>query len=300
MRKVIMTCAVTGNITRPEQTPHLPITPEQVAAACLDAAEHGAAIVHVHVRHPEDGRPSMELAHYQEVVETVRSRNDRLILNLTTGPGQRYVPSRDDPAVADPATNLLPPARRVAHVEALRPEICTLDLNTMASGNQVVINTPQTATEMAQRILAVGVKPELELFGAGDIMMARDILESVDFPLPLMVSFVMGVKYGWPATVETLQLARSLIPEGTVWTAFAVGRDAFPVVAQSVLLGGHVRVGLEDTIFLERGVLAPGNGALCAKAARIVNDLGCGLATPEDAREMLGLLSPVSLPQPGQ
>jgi uncharacterized protein (DUF849 family) len=211
------------------------------------------------------------------------------MLNLTTGPGQRYVPSREDPAVPDPATNLLPPARRVAHVEALRPEICTLDLNTMASGNQVVINTPHTALQMAQRMLAVGVKPEIELFGAGDVLMARDLLKSVEFPRPLMVSFVMGVKYGWPATVETLQLARSLIPDGTVWTAFAVGRDAFPTVAQSVLMGGHVRIGLEDTLYLERGVLAPGNGALCAKAARIVSDLGFELATPEEAREMLGL-----------
>lgn len=289
MRKVILTCAVTGNITRPEQTPHLPITPEQIAGACLDAADHGAAVVHIHVRHPGDGRPSMELAHYREVVERIRVRNDSLILNLTTGPGQRYVPSRDDPAIADPATNLLPPARRVAHVEVLRTEVCTLDLNTMASGNQVIVNTPHTVSQMAQRILAAGVKPELELFGAGDVMMARDLMASIPFPRPLMVSFVMGVKYGWPATVEALQLARSLIPEDTVWTAFAVGRDAFPMVAQSVLLGGHVRVGLEDTIYIDRGVLAPGNGALCAKAARMVRDLGCGLATPAEARGILGL-----------
>jgi uncharacterized protein (DUF849 family) len=289
MRKIILTCAVTGNITRPDQTPHLPITPTQVADACLDAADHGAAIVHVHVRHPEDGRPSMELAHYAEVVERVRARNDRLILNLTTGPGQRYVPSRHDPAVPDPATNLLPPARRVAHVEALHPEICTLDLNTMASGNQVIINTPHTASQMAQRMLAAGVKPELELFGAGDILMAHDLMATIDFPRPLMASFVMGVKYGWPATVEALQLARSLIPEGTVWTAFGVGRDAFPMVALSVLLGGNVRIGLEDTIYLERGVLAASNGALCAKAARIVADLGYVLTTPEEARGLLGL-----------
>jgi uncharacterized protein (DUF849 family) len=289
MRKVILTCAVTGNITRPDQTPHLPVTPGQVADACLDAAAHGAAIVHVHVRHPEDGRPSMELAHYAEVVERVRAHDDRPILNLTTGPGQRYVPSRDDPAVPDPATNLLPPARRVAHVEALRPEICTLDLNTMASGNQVIINTPHTASQMAQRMLAAGVKPELELFGAGDVLMARDLMAAIDFPRPLMASFVMGVKYGWPATVEALLLARSLIPEGTVWTAFGVGRDAFPMVALSALLGGNVRIGLEDTIYLERGVLAPGNGALCAKAARIVADLGFALATPQEARGLLGL-----------
>lgn len=289
MRKVILTCAVTGNITRPDQTPHLPITPGQIATACLDAADHGAAIVHIHVRHPGDGRPSMELAHYAEVVERIRAKNDRLILNLTTGPGQRYVPDRDDPRIADPATNLLPPARRVAHVEALRPDICSLDLNTMASGNQVIINTPHTASQMAQRVLAVGVKPELELFGAGDVLMARDLMATIEFGRPLMASFVMGVKYGWPASVEALQLARSLIPEGTVWTAFGVGRDAFPMVALSVLLGGNVRIGLEDTIYLERGVLAQGNGVLCVKAARIVGDLGFVLATAEEARALLGL-----------
>ncbi|MBE0547013.1 MAG: 3-keto-5-aminohexanoate cleavage protein [Rubrivivax sp.] len=289
MRKVILTCAVTGNITRPDQTPHLPITPEQIANACLEAAEQGAAIVHIHVRHPEDGSPSMELGHYAEVVERIQARNRRLLVNLTTGPGQRYIPSEHDPAVADGGTNLLRPALRVAHVEALRPPICTLDLNTMASGNQVVINTPRTASDMARRMLAAGVKPELELFNAGDLVMARDLMAEVDFPPPLMVSFVMGVKFGWPATVEALQLARSLLPAGSVWTAFGVGRDSFPMVAQSVLLGGHVRVGMEDCIYLQRGTLTPSNAALCAKAARIVGDLGYELATPEEAREKLAL-----------
>jgi uncharacterized protein (DUF849 family) len=290
MRKVILTCAVTGNITRPGQTPYLPITPEQIAVACREAAEQGAAIAHIHVRHPQDGRPSMELAHYAEVVERIRARNPQLLLNLTTGPGQRYVPSADDPAVADPTTHLLRPSLRVAHVEALRPEICTLDLNTMASGNQVVINTPRTATEMARRVLAAGVKPEIELFNAGDMVMARDLIAAgIDFGQPPMLSFVMGVKYGWPATIETLQLARSLAPAGSLWTAFGVGRHSFPMVALSTLAGGHVRVGLEDNLFLERGLLAPGNGALCAKAARIVRDLGCELATPQETRALLGL-----------
>lgn len=290
MRKVILTCAVTGNLTRPEQTPHLPITPRQIAESCLEAQAQGAAVVHIHVRHPQDGRPSMELDHYREVVERIRAAGSPLLLNLTTGPGQRYVPGREDPAVADPATNLLRPARRVVHVEELRPQICTLDLNTMASGNQVVINTPHTAAEMARRMLAAGVKPELELFNAGDMVMARDLIDSgIDFGRPVMLSFVMGVKYGWPATIETLQLARSLAPAGSLWTAFGIGRHSFPMVALSTLAGGHVRVGLEDNLFIERGVLAPGNGALCAKAARIVRDLGCELATPQEARALLGL-----------
>jgi len=289
MQKTILTCAITGNITTPDQTPYLPITPEDIANACLESAEAGAAIVHIHVRHPEDGRPSMEVAHYQEVVERIKARNEDLILNLTTGPGQRYVPDPDDPRIAGPGTSLLPPAQRVPHVEALRPEICTLDLNTMASGNQVVINTPHTAAIMARKMVAAGVKPELELFSSGDAIMALDLMKEIDFGSPLMVSFVMGVKYGWPASIEALQLALSLMPAGTVWTAFGVGRSSFPMVAQSVLLGGNVRVGLEDNIYIEKGVLAEGNGALCRKAARIVGDLGGKLATPMEARRMLGL-----------
>jgi len=289
MRKIVLTCAVTGNITRPEQTPYLPVTPQQIADSCLEAADAGAAIVHIHVRHPDDGRPSMEVAHYAEVVERIRVRNGDLILNLTTGPGQRYVPDPVDPRIAAPETSLLPPAQRVPHVEVLRPEICTLDLNTMASGNQVIINTPHTAGIMAEKMIAAGVRPELELFSSGDVLMARDLMERHDFGNPLMVSFVMGVKYGWPASVEALQLALSLIPPGTFWTAFGVGRFSFPMVAQSVLLGGHVRVGLEDNIYLSKGVLANGNGQLCKKAARIVDDLGFSLASPAEARAMLGL-----------
>lgn len=289
MSKTILTCAVTGNITRPEQTPYLPISPEQIAQACLDAANAGAAIVHIHVRHPEDGRPSMETRHYEEVVERIRAANSDLILNLTTGPGQRYVPDKEDPRVAHPSTSLLPPMQRVPHVVTLRPEVCTLDLNTMASGNQVIINTPHTAAIMARAILAAGVKPELELFSSGDVIMALDLMKEIHFGHPLMVSFVLGVKYGWPASIEALQLALSLVPKDTVWTAFGVGRHSFPMVAQSVLLGGHARVGLEDNIYLDKGELAEGNGVLCEKAARIIRDLGGDLATPQDARAILRL-----------
>lgn len=292
MRDVILTCAVTGNITRPDQTPHLPITPDQIAQSCLEAEEAGAAIVHIHVRHPEDGRPSMEVEHYAAVVEQIRAAGSSLILNLTTGPGQRYVPDRDDPRVAAPETSLLPPLQRVPHVTQLQPEVCTLDLNTMNSGEQVIINTPHTAGVMAEAIRAAGVKPELELFNAGDVILARDLAERIDFGAPMMVSFVMGVKYAWPACVETIQLALSQLPRDAVWTAFGVGRSSFPMVAQSVLLGGHARVGMEDNIYLEKGVLAPSNAALCAKAVRIITDLGARPASPARARELLGLAAP--------
>ncbi|RIK93220.1 MAG: NADPH:quinone reductase [Proteobacteria bacterium] len=289
MKKVILTCAVTGNLTRPDQTPYLPITPRQIAESCLEAAKAGAAIVHIHVRHPDSGRPSMELAHYQEVVDRIRDVNKELIINLTTGPGGRFAPSADDPKTAGPGTTLLPPLVRVRHVAMLRTEIATLDLNTMNSGNEVVMNTPPNVRKMAGAILAAGSKPEIEIFNPGDLVLARELLQDVSLSSPPMFSFVLGVKYGWPATIESIQIGRSLLPADAVWTAFGVGQHMFPMVAQSVLLGGHVRVGLEDGIYLERGTLATSNAALCEKAVRIVRDLGFVVAASQAAREILGL-----------
>ncbi|MCC2663689.1 MAG: NADPH:quinone reductase, partial [Geminicoccaceae bacterium] len=162
--KTIITCAVTGNITKPEQHPDLPVTPAQIAEAAIDAAKAGAAIAHIHVRDPKTGAPSMELAHYREVVERIRAGDTDLIINLTTGPGGRFVPSEDDPKVAAPGSTLVRPERRVEHVVALRPEICSLDLNTMWFGSAVVINTPRNAAIMARAIREAGVMPELEVF----------------------------------------------------------------------------------------------------------------------------------------
>jgi uncharacterized protein (DUF849 family) len=174
--RVFITAAVTGNLTTPEQTPYLPITPAQIADACLEAAEAGAAIAHIHARDPATGRPSMELALYREIIERIGARNPDLILNLTTGPGGRYVPSKDNPAVAGPGTTLVRPEARVEHIAALRPELCTLDVNTMNSGGQVVINTPENVRRMARVIREAGVKPEIELFDSGDIALLNDLL----------------------------------------------------------------------------------------------------------------------------
>src|SRR6201991_1885477 len=165
--KVIITCAITGNLTRPEQSPHLPITPQQIADSALEAAEAGASIAHIHVRDPETGRPSMEIDLYRDVMDRIRSRNRGLVITLTTGPGGRFVPSEEDPKVAGPGTTVIAPERRVEHVEILKPEICTLDLNTMNSAGQVVINTPPNVRKMAARMRAAGVLPELELFDSG-------------------------------------------------------------------------------------------------------------------------------------
>ena len=290
MRDVILTCAVTGNLTRPEQTPHLPITPKEIADACLEAAEAGAAIVHIHVRH-SDGKPSMEFDHYADVVERIRAQNEGLILNLTTGPGGRFVPDKTDPKVAAPETSLLPPLERIQHVLKLKPEICTLDFNTMNSGDMVVMNTRPNTRLMAEAILAAGVKPEIEIFNPGDMILANEHADALGFGSPRMYSFVMGVKYSWPASIETIQSGKSMLPEGALWTGFGIGRHEFPMVAQSVLMGGHIRVGMEDNIFLEKGVLAKSNAELCTKACRVVDDLGFGIASVATARKMLGLVN---------
>src|ERR1700754_4114523 len=239
--KVIITCAVTGNQTTPDMTPYLPITPEQISDACLGAAEAGAAVVHIHVRDPSTGKPSMELEYYREVVGRIRRKNTALILNITTGPGGRFVPSEEDPKVAGPGTTLMAPEKRVEHVEILKPEICTLDLNTMNSAGQVVINTPPNVRKMAARMRAAGVLPELELFDSGDCHLARDLIAEGVLQGPGLFSLVLGVKYGFNASSETMFYARSLLPPGATWSGFGIGRSEFPMVAQAYLLGGPVR-----------------------------------------------------------
>lgn len=290
--KVFITCAITGNLTRPDQTPHLPITPEQIARSALEAADAGAAAVHLHVRDPGTGAPSMELALYAEVLDRIRAENREVILNVTTGPGGRFVPSADDPKVAAPGTTLLPPEQRVAHIAALKPDICTLDLNTMVSGSAVVINTPANVRRMAKAIADAGVKPEIELFDSGDIALLHDLVADGTLSGPVLTSFVMGVRYGFQPSPETVLYARSLLPQGAAFTAIGLGRSAFQMAAMSYLAGGHVRVGLEDAVYIERGVLAPSNAALVEKARGIVEALGGTIATAGEARRMLGLPRP--------
>jgi uncharacterized protein (DUF849 family) len=287
--KTILTVAVTGNQTTLQQHPGLPCTPLQIATACIDSAKAGAAIVHIHVRY-DDGRPSMELAHYREAVERIRDSGVDVIINLTTGPGQRFIPSKDDPKVAAPGTTLMHPLRRVEHVVALKPEICSLDLNTMWSGASAVINSPESITVMAQAIYEAGTKPELEVFDSGDIQLAKALLEKGVLRSPPLFQIVTGIRYGFASSPQTLAYARSLLPHDAQWAGFGIGRMCFPMMAQAFLLGGHIRAGLEDAVNLRKGVLAPSNAAMAEKAARIIDDLGGELATPNEARQILGLV----------
>ena len=285
----ILTCAVTGNLTTPEQTAYLPVTTEQISTACIEAHDAGAAACHIHVRDPKTGKPSMDVELYAQVVETLRKERPELIINLTTGPGGRYIPSVDDPKQFAAGTSLLPPEARVEHIAALRPDICSLDLNTMNSGEQVVMNTPANVRRMAKVIREAGVVPELECFDTGDLVLAQHLIADEHLQGPGIYSFVMGVRYSLPFNTQAMQMALSLIPQRAEWTAFAVGRHAFSAVAQAYLLGGNVRIGLEDTIYLDRGQLAKSNAELVTKARRIVEDLGGTLATSAEARQRWGL-----------
>jgi len=289
-KKTILTVAVTGNLTTIEQHPGLPCTPEQIATAALESAKAGAAIAHLHVRYP-DGRPSMELAHYRETVDRIRDNNSDLIINLTTGAGGRFVPAKDDPSIAGPGSTLVHPLRRVEHIVALKPDIATLDLNTMWSGSAAVINTPDNVTIMANEIYKAGALPELEVFDSGDIQLAHALLASGVLKSPPLFQVVMGVRYGFISTPQTLMYAHSLLPKDANWAAFAIGRWEYPMLTQAWFLGGHIRVGMEDNVYISKGKLTRDNAELCEKAVRILDDLGGELATAKEARAILGLRS---------
>jgi len=289
MKPTIISCAVTGTFPTREHNAALPVTPAEIAQACIGAARAGAAICHIHVRDPQSGAPSMDIAHYREVVRLIRASDTDLLINLTTGPGGRYLPSDDEPARAAPGTKLTTAEVRTEHVVELKPDICSLDLNTMWFGGGAVINSPHSLRIMAERIYAAGVKPELEVFDTGDIRLAMALIKEGTLRTPALFQIVTGVDYGMAATPESLAYAKSLLPENCEWAAFGASRMAFPMVAQAFLLGGHCRIGMEDTVYLAKGEKAPDNAALVAKAARIIVDLGGTVASVGETRELLGI-----------
>lgn len=292
MNPTILTCAITGTFTTREQNPALPWSPQEIADSCLGAARAGAAICHIHVRDPQTGRQSMNLDYYRQVVERLRASDVDLIINLTTGPGSRFIPSDDDPSKAAPGSLCKTPQERTEHILQLKPEICTLDMNTMWFGGGAVINSPKNLRLMAQRIYEAGAKPEIEVFDTGDIVMAQELVADGTIRTPALFQIVTGIKYGFPSMPQTLMLARSMLPADCQWAAFGIGRMAYPMLAQAFILGGHCRIGMEDTVHLAKGVLAPDNASLVAKAVRLITELGGKVATPGEARDILGLKSP--------
>ncbi len=284
----IITCAITGAVTSREQTPYLPITPEEIATSSLEAAEAGAAVVHIHVRNPETGHPSIELDLYRDTVDRIRKYNKDVLINLTTGPGAYYMPSSDNLAQGAPSSVLLKPLLRVKHIQAIKPELCSIDFNTMhQAGDGIRINHKRVTREMVRLVQEAGTKPELEIFDSGDFRIAQEFVADGTIKGTPFWQFAMGIKYGWNSTPNALHYAyRELVP-GSTWSAFGIGKDEMPILAQTMILGGHVRVGLEDNIYTSKGVLAKSNAELVVMAKEIIKLLGGSVATFSEARKIL-------------
>jgi uncharacterized protein (DUF849 family) len=291
-RKVILTCAVTGENKYNRAHPNFPVTPTQIADAAFEAQEAGASAVHLHVRNPETGAGSRDPKLFAELTQNVRARGLRVVLNLTCGGGALYLPSPENDAIAAPGTDVGDVENRTRHIRENRPEVCSLDVTTQNQMDgdleYIYMHSQRTLRAMAKTFRDLGVKPELEVFAAGDVLFANQMIEEGLIAPPPFFQMVLGARWGLPADVETILYLKRLLPAGAMWSAFGIARMQMPMVAQSVLLGGHVRVGLEDNLYLSRGVFAT-NGQLVARAKRIVEDLGHTVATPDEAREMLQL-----------
>ena len=286
---VIITCAVTGAGDTVGKHSGVPVTPESVAEAAISAAKAGAAIAHIHVRDPETGKGSRDPELFRQAVELVRASDTDVIINLTAGMGGTWFPSEENPAMPGPGTDNIGPEERLAHVEALQPEICSLDCGTMNFGdNEIYISTPQFLRRQAELIQQWGVKPEMEVFELGHIRFARQLIDEGLIDSPPLFQICLGIPWGAPSDTNSMLAMRNALPTGANWAAFGISRMEMPMVAQAVILGGHVRVGLEDNIYLERGVLAT-NAQLVERAVEIIERLGARVVGPDEAREQLGL-----------
>ena len=290
---VFITCAVTGAGDTAGRSPLVPVTPEQIAASAIEAARAGAAIAHIHVRDPATGRGARDPRLYREVVERVRAADVDVVLNLTAGMGGDLVLGGEDaPLPPDPAgTDMAGAAERLAHVEELRPEICTLDCGTMnfaAGGDYVMVNTPGMLQAMARRVRELGVRPELEVFDTGHLVFVKQMIADGLIDPPPLIQLCMGIPYGAPDDPGTLLAMRNQLPDDAVFSAFSIGRMQLPFVAMAPLVGGNVRVGLEDNLMLARGVPAT-NGQLVERAVQILEALNVRILTAADVRAKLGL-----------
>ena len=289
--KVIITCAVTGAGDTVGKHPAIPVTPEQIANSALEAASAGAAIVHCHVREPKTGKGARNVEYYREVVERIRAKNTEVVINLTAGMGGDVeIGAGEKPKEFGPGTDLVGPVERLLHVAELRPEICTLDCGTLnfGDGHGIVVQTPTQLREQAKLIQSYGVKPEMEIFDSGNLWFAKQLVAEGLINDPPLFQLCLGIPWGAPGNTQTMAYQVGELPANAVWAAFGIGRNQFPMVAQAVVLGGHVRVGLEDNLWLEKGVHAS-NGTLVEKAVKLIRLLGPEIATPDEARGILKL-----------
>jgi len=290
-RNVILSCAVTGSGNTVDRHPDIPVTPEEIATAAIEAAKAGAAIAHIHVREPDSGKSSRRVELYREVVERIRDSNTDVVINLTTGMGgDLFLGPDESPLDLSGETDCVGQAERMLHVEELLPEICSLDCGSFnyAEGNYVYVSTPGMLRLGAERLQAIGVKPELEVFDLGHISFARQLLAEGLLDEPPLFQVCLGIRWAAEADTRSFMTMVDQLPPGANWAGFGVGAMEMPMVAQAVLLGGNVRVGLEDNLFLERGVFAS-NAQLVERACRIIRLMGAEIQTPQEARTTLGL-----------
>ena len=291
--EVIVSCAVTGAGDTVGKSPHIPVTPEEVANAAIEAAKAGAAIAHIHVRDPETGKGSRDPELFKEAVDRIRSSDTDVVINLTSGMGGDWTPSEEDPSMPGPGTDMIGPLERLAHVKELLPEICSLDCGTLnfGDGNEIYIATPPYLRKMAELTKEWGVKPELEVFELGHLRFAKQMITEGLIDEPPMFQICLGIPWGADYSVDMLKVMKDELPGGVVWGGFGISRMQMPIAAAAIAMGGNVRVGLEDNIYLERGVPAT-NGQLVEKVIGIIDRMGARAVTPAEARKKLGLPNP--------
>ncbi len=291
-RSPIITAAITGSGDTANKTPHLPITPEQIAKEAIEVTKAGAGVVHIHVRDPKTGAPSREVKLYAEVVDRIRDADTDVVINLTTGMGgDLYLGPDDEPLNLDSYTDLIGQKARQEHVEMLLPEICSLDCGSFNYNidNYVYVSSTGMLREGAKRLQEIGVKPELEVFDLGHIWFAKQMMAEGLLDAPPLFQLCMGIKWGAEATTQNFQTMVSNLPEGSNWAGFGIGAQEMPMVAQAAILGGNVRVGLEDNLYLAKGELAT-NVQLVERARKILELMGASVQTAQESRESLGLV----------
>jgi uncharacterized protein (DUF849 family) len=291
--EVFITCAVTGAGDTTGRSDRVPVTPAQIADAAIEAAKAGAAIAHCHVRDPKTGKGSRDVALYREVVERVRSADVDVVLNLTAGMGGDLVLGGDEaPLPVAAGTDMVGAGERLAHVTALLPEICTIDCGTMnfaAGGDYIMVNSPAMLLAMARVVQALGVRPELEVFDTGHLVFVKEMIRQGVLDDPVMIQLCTGIPYGAPDDPGTVLAMVNQLPAGAVFSGFSIGRMQLPFVAQAVLMGGNVRVGLEDNLWLGKGQLAT-NGQLVERAVQIIEGMGARVLGPAEVRDRLQLV----------
>ena len=290
-KNVIITCAITGAGETTDKSEHVPVTPEQIANSALEAAKAGAAIVHCHVRDPKTGKGSRNPDYYEEVVDRIREKDSQVVINLTAGMGGDLVIGPDtNPMNFGEGTDLVGALERLQHVERIRPDICSLDCGSLNFGdtNEVYISTPEMLREMTQKVRNLGVRPELEIFDTGNLWFAETMIAEGLLDPPFWIQLCLSIPYGTPMDIGILYAMVNRLPENAEFTSFGLGAMQMPMVAQSVILGGHVRVGLEDNLYLEKGVLAT-NADLVKKAVNIIELMGASIQSPNEARKTLDL-----------